>query len=140
MEVSIILKRPLIARILHMTKKAPKAIGPYSRSTRAGELLFVSGQVAIDPESGKLVEDSIEVQTRQVLHNIEAVLEEHGLSLESVVKTEVYLKDLNDFAAMNEIYATFFSFPTKPARQAMQVARLPLDARIEISCIAHIQG
>ena len=114
----------------------PKAIGPYSHAVRAGNLLFVSGQIPIDPAHGKIMETTIQAQTRQVLANIEAVLRSEDLTLENVVKAEVYMKDLSQFQEMNAIYAEAFSFPVKPARQAMQVARLPMDALIEISCIA----
>jgi 2-iminobutanoate/2-iminopropanoate deaminase len=120
------------------TDQAPKAIGPYSQAIRAGHYLFVSGQLSIDPATGKLTGDTIEEQTQQVLNNIEAILNAQGLTFEHVVKSEVYLKDLRDFQGMNGVYATRFSHDTKPARQAMQVARLPLDALVEISCIAFI--
>jgi 2-iminobutanoate/2-iminopropanoate deaminase len=118
------------------TENAPKAIGPYSQAIFAGPFLFISGQIPIDPKTGKLVENTIQAQTKQVLANIEAILKEADLNFEDVVKTEVFLKDLNDFSEMNVIYAEKFSHAIKPARQAFQVARLPLDARIEISCIA----
>lgn len=122
------------------TENAPKAIGPYSQAIVAGDLLFVSGQVPIDPQTGKLVDDEIVTQTKQVLNNIEAILVSAGLTMDDVVKTEVYLKDFNEFAQMNAIYAEKFNGKIKPARQAMQVARLPLDSRIEISCIAKKRG
>lgn len=121
-----------------VTEKAPKAIGPYSQGVLAGQYLFVSGQVALDPASGKLIGDTIEAQTKQVLDNIEAILHQAGLSFENVVKSEVYLKDMNDFKGMNSIYSTKFTHATKPARQTLQVAKLPLDALVEISCIAFI--
>ncbi len=114
-------------------------IGPYSHAVRAGNLLFVSGQIPIDPVTGKVVEGEIEAQTKQVIDNLEAVLKSEGLSLENVVKTEVYLKNMDDFKAMNGIYANRFFHPKKPARQAMQVGKLPLDVLVEISCIAYIQ-
>lgn len=118
------------------TDKAPKAIGPYSQGIVAGQYVYLSGQIAIDPATSKLVPGAIEEQTRQVLKNMQAVLAAQGLTLENVVKCEVYLKDLNDFQAMNKIYGEYFSFPTKPARAALQVAKLPLDALVEISCVA----
>ncbi len=121
------------------TENAPKAIGPYSQAIRAGQLLFVSGQIPLNPKTGKVNETSIEGQTRQVLANLKAILEAAGCGLSDVVRAEVYLKDLQDFAAMNQIYAEYFSFSIQPARQAMQVAKLPLDVRIEISCIAYIE-
>ncbi|HSW86760.1 MAG TPA: RidA family protein [Rhabdochlamydiaceae bacterium] len=118
------------------TDEAPEAIGPYSQAVLAGPFLFISGQIPIDPQTGQLVEDTIEAQTEQVLDNIEAILKAKGLSFHHVVKTEVFLKDMEDFQAMNSIYAKRFSNIIKPARQAFQVARLPRDARVEISCIA----
>lgn len=118
------------------TEDAPKAIGPYSQAVMAGQLLFVSGQIPIDPKTNRIVETTIEGQTLQVLNNLEAILLAAGLTLNHVVRAEVFLKDLNDFQKMNGIYAEKFSGPIKPARQAFQVGRLPLDALIEISCIA----
>jgi len=118
------------------TQRAPKPNGPYSQAVRAGQFLFVAGQIPINPETGALVEDNIEAQTRQVLANIEAILKADQLTFEHVVKTEVFLKDLGEFQAMNAIYAEKFSHPTKPARQTIQAAKLPLDVRVEISCIA----
>ncbi len=120
------------------TPDAPKAIGPYSQAIRAGEYLFLSGQIALDPMTGKLHGNTIEEQTNQVLRNIEAILASQGLTTENVVRAEVYLKDLADFKAMNGVYGEHFSGITKPARQCMQVAKLPLDALVEISCIAFI--
>jgi 2-iminobutanoate/2-iminopropanoate deaminase len=115
--------------------RAPKAIGPYSAALRAGGLLFVSGQVPIDPATGAMVDGDIAAQTRQVLHNLSALLEAGGSSLADVVRTTVYLADMNDFAAMNEVYRSFFSEPY-PARSTIQAARLPRDARVEIDAIA----
>ena len=114
---------------------APKAIGPYSAALRAGQLLFVSGQVPIDPDTGMMVDGDIGSQTRRVLQNIGALLEAAGLTLQQVVRTTVFLADMNDFAAMNETYRTFFAEPY-PARSTVQAARLPRDARIEIDVIA----
>lgn len=118
------------------SKEAPKAIGPYSQAIRAGGFLFISGQLAIDLKTGRIEEESIEGQTRVVLSHLHAILAEAGLTFASVVKVEVFMKDLNDFQKMNRLYSEAFSHPIKPARQAFQVARLPLDALIEISCIA----
>jgi 2-iminobutanoate/2-iminopropanoate deaminase len=118
---------------------APKAIGPYSQAVRSGQLLFVSGQIPLNPKTGKIEEASIEGQTRQVFANLKAILTAAGCTFDDVVRAEVYLKDLQDFQAMNLLYAEYFSGPIKPARQAMQVAKLPLDARIEISCIAVVK-
>ena len=118
---------------------APKAIGPYSAALRAGPLLFVSGQVPLDPETGAMIEGDIAAQTRRVLENIKALLEAGDLSLAHVVRTTVYLADMNDFAAMNDVYRTFFSEPY-PARSTVQAARLPRDARVEIDVIASIDA
>ena len=117
------------------TNNAPKAIGPYSQAVEANGMLFISGQIPIDPQTGQIVQGGIEAQTRQVLNNIQAILEAAGYGLNNVVKTTVYLKDLNDFAKMNQVYATFFD-SQPPARAAFQVARLPLDVLIEIEAIA----
>ncbi|MGI8812972.1 MAG: RidA family protein [Pyrinomonadaceae bacterium] len=117
------------------TEKAPGAIGPYSQAIIAGGMVFCSGQIPIDPESGDFVDGGVAEQTEQVLKNLTAVLEAAGGSLASVVKTTVFLADMNDFAAMNEVYARYFS-DNKPARATVQAARLPRDARVEIECIA----
>lgn len=117
------------------TEKAPKAIGPYSQGIKVGDLLFTSGQVPFIPETGEIVADDIQTQTRQALQNVQAIVEEAGLTMEDVVKTTVFLQDMNDFALMNEVYETFFS-TNKPARSAVQVARLPRDVKIEIEAIA----
>lgn len=118
------------------TKHAPEAIGPYSQAVRAGQYLFVSGQLPIDPVTNKIVGTTAAEQTLQVLDNIQAILQAAGMTFEHVVKAEVYLKDMNDFQAMNGVYAEKFSHEAKPARQAMQVAKLPLDVLVEISCVA----
>ena len=120
------------------TDRAPKAIGPYSQGVIAGDYLYVSGQIPIDPRTGELVEGDIGLQTNQVLDNIEKILNASNLDLDGVVKVEVYLKDIGDFQAMNEVYAERFKSDPKPARQAMEVARLPKDALIEMSCIAYL--
>jgi 2-iminobutanoate/2-iminopropanoate deaminase len=114
---------------------APKAIGPYSAALRAGQLLFVSGQVPFDPATGALIDGDIAAQTRRVLQNVGALLEAAGLSHAHVVRTTVFLADMNDFAAMNDVYREFFAEPY-PARSTVQAARLPRDARIEIDAIA----
>ncbi len=119
------------------TENAPKAIGPYSQAIAAGPFLFISGQVPVDPKTGTITAATIEDQTNQVLDNIEAILAAEGLSLEHVVKTEVFLKDMQDFSKMNAVYAERFAHAIKPARATVQVAKLPLDARIEIACIAY---
>jgi 2-iminobutanoate/2-iminopropanoate deaminase len=114
---------------------APKAIGPYSPAIRAGQLLFVSGQVAIDPATGNMITGGIADQTRRALDNIGELLLAAGRSFGDVVRTTVYLADMNDFAAMNEVYGEYFAEPY-PARATVQVARLPKDARVEIDVIA----
>lgn len=114
---------------------APKAIGPYSSALRAGQLLFVSGQVPFDPATGAMVDGDIAAQTRRVLLNVGALLEAAGLSFRDVARTTVFLADMNDFGAMNDVYRTFFEEPF-PARSTIQAARLPRDARIEIDAIA----
>ena len=118
-----------------VTKQAPQAIGPYSQGIAANGFLFLSGQIPLDPATGQVVEGDIAVQTERVLKNLEAVLEAAGASLARVVKTTVYLKDLNDFGRMNEVYARFFA-SEPPARATVEVARLPRDVRIEIDLIA----
>jgi 2-iminobutanoate/2-iminopropanoate deaminase len=114
---------------------APKAIGPYSSALRAGDLLFISGQVPFDPATGVMVGGDIATETRRVLESVGALLEAGGLSYAAVVRTTVFLADMNDFAAMNEVYRTFFTEPY-PARSTVEAARLPRDARIEIDAIA----
>jgi 2-iminobutanoate/2-iminopropanoate deaminase len=118
---------------------APKAIGPYSPAIRTGQLLFVSGQVPFDPATGALVTGDIAAETRQVLENVGALLKAGGLDFSAVVRTTVFLADMNDFAAMNAVYGGYFTEPY-PARATVQVARLPRDARIEIDAIASYEG
>jgi len=117
------------------SSKSAKPVGPYSPALRSGSLLFVSGQVPIDPSSGSLVEGDIAAQTRRALENVGLLLQAAGLSFANVVRTTVFLADMNDFKAMNDVYATFFDEPY-PARSTVQAARLPRDARIEIDAIA----
>jgi 2-iminobutanoate/2-iminopropanoate deaminase len=119
------------------TENAPGAIGPYSQAVKTGNLVFCSGQIPIDPATGNFVSENVAEQTEQVLINLSAVLEAAGTNLSKVVKTTVFLADMNDFTAMNEIYAKFFD-ANKPARATVQAARLPRDARVEIECIAVI--
>ncbi len=111
------------------------AIGPYSQAVRAGGWLFASGQIPIDPATGQMITGDIKTQTERVMKNLEAILEAAGLSFAHVVKTTVYLKDLNEFSAMNEIYGRFFP-ASPPARATVEVARLPRDARVEIDLLA----
>ena len=116
---------------------APKAIGPYSQAIRAGSLVFVSGQIPLDPKTGAMVEGDIVAQTHRVFANLGAILEAAGASFDNVVRTTVYLADMNDFGTVNEIYGTYFSSPA-PARATVQAARLPKDARVEIDLIASL--
>lgn len=118
------------------TNRAPKAVGPYSQGIDTGNFVFVSGQLPVNPESGKISTQDIREQTSQVIDNIENVLIQAGLSLKDVVRCDVFLKDMSFFSAMNEIYASRFINDPKPARQAVQVVKLPLDSLVEISCIA----
>ena len=121
-----------------VTDKAPKAIGPYSQAVVIDGWVFCSGQIPLDPHTGQMVEGDVSDQTRQVFANLQHVLGAAGSGFDAVVKTTVYLADLNDFAAMNEVYATMFSSPA-PARSTIQAARLPRDARIEIDIIARLR-
>ena len=120
------------------TKAAPAAIGPYSQGNIFGNLLFTSGQVPLDPETGAIVGTTIEEQTEQVLKNVKAILEEAGSSLDKVLKTTVFIKDMNDFAAMNSVYAKYFTEGSYPSRSAVEVARLPKDVLVEIETIAYL--
>ena len=119
------------------TQAAPAAIGPYSQAIRAGDFVFVSGQIPLDPATGALVDGDVRAQTRRVLENLSAIVQAGGGSLDRVVKTTVYLVDMNDFPAMNEVYATFFGAPA-PARATVQVGRLPKDVRVEIDAVVHL--
>ena len=121
------------------TAQAPAAIGPYSQAIRSGNLIFVSGQIPLDPATGQLVEGDAGVQTERVLRNLAAILEPAGASLAQVLKTTVYLKDLGDFGRMNEVYARFFG-DRPPARATVEVARLPRDVSVEIELIAEVEG
>jgi 2-iminobutanoate/2-iminopropanoate deaminase len=114
---------------------APAAIGPYSQAIKSGNLLFLSGQIPLDPATGQIVSGGIEAQTRQVFANIDAILAAAGASFDAVVSATVYVADMNDFAKVNEIYATYFSAPA-PARATVQVARLPKDSLVEIQVVA----
>ncbi len=119
------------------TDKAPAAIGPYSQAVKTGNLLFTSGQIPIDPATNTLVEGGIEVQARRVFENVQAILTASGASMNQVVKTVVFLKDMNDFAKVNEIYAEYFTGDF-PARSCVEVARLPKDVLIEMEAIAEV--
>ena len=120
------------------TEKGPKAIGPYCTATISGSIAFLSGMLGIDPASGKLAEGGVEAQARQSMQNICTVLEELGLTAQSVLKTTVFLKNLGDFGAVNAIYADFFG-PDYPSRSCVEVARLPMDALVEIEVIASVE-
>ena len=123
-----------------LTNEAPAPIGPYNQGIIAtGTMLFTAGQVAIDPRSGQVIQGDIKAQTRQVLKNIEAILKQGGVSLRHVVKTTVFLKDMNEFAGMNEVYAGFFS-TNPPARSTVEVSRLPRDVKVEIEAIAVVDA
>lgn len=123
-----------MVRTVINTKNAPEALGPYSQAIKIGDMIFTSGQIPINPETKELVTE-IKKATKQSLTNIKNILEEAGTSMDKVVKTTVFVKDLNDFAAVNEVYATFFE-GEPPARSCVQVAKLPLDAPVEIEVIA----
>ncbi len=120
------------------TDKAPVAIGPYSQGVRVDNLLFISGQMPLDPNTMDIVPGTIKEQTARVIENLKAILEEAGLTLNNVVKTTVFIKDMNDFANINEVYASYFT-ENKPARACVEVARLPKDVGVEIEAIAVIK-
>jgi len=120
-----------------LTEKGPKPIGPYSQAIKSAGFLFASGQVALDPHTNEFLSGDIRQQTERVLENIKGILEAGGVNLHHVVKTTVFLKDMNDFAAMNEVYGKYFS-SAPPARSTVQVARLPKDALVEIEVIASL--
>ena len=117
------------------TEKAPAAVGPYSQGIRVGDFVYTSGQLPIDPKTGQLVQEDIQTATRVALNNVKAVLEQGGATLETVVKVTVFVKDMNNFSAINEVYAEFFT-EHKPARSLVEVARLPKDGVIEIEAVA----
>ena len=119
------------------TKEAPGAVGPYSQGIETEKFLYISGQLPVDPKTEQMVEMEIKAQTDRVIENLKAVLEATGSDLSQVVRCDVFLADMNDFKDMNEVYASKFATDPKPARQAVQVGRLPLDAMVEISCIAY---
>jgi 2-iminobutanoate/2-iminopropanoate deaminase len=125
-------------KVIISTLKAPQAIGPYSQAIGISELIFTSGQLPINNETGKIADDDIEEQTKQSLTNLSEILKAAGSDLTKVLKTTVYLSDMKNFDKMNEIYKTFFKVGSYPARTAIQVARLPKDALVEIEAIAHL--
>lgn len=122
-----------------VTPAAPSAIGPYSQAIKAGDFLFVSGQIALHPGTGTLIDGGIQDQTHRVLQNVGAILTAAGTSFDQVVKTTVYLVDMSEFAAMNEVYGTYFPAPA-PARATIQAARLPRDVRVEIDVVAYVEA
>ncbi|MBC2741836.1 MAG: RidA family protein [Desulfosarcina sp.] len=124
-----------ITRAIVSTDKAPGAIGPYSQAVKTGTLVFVSGQLALDPANGNLVQDDIKAETRQAMNNLKAILEAAGSSLDKVVKTTLFIKDMNDFPLINDVYGEFFE-QAPPARACVEVARLPKDARFEVEAVA----
>lgn len=123
-------------RTIIATDKAPAAIGPYAQANAAGDFIFTSGQIPLDPATGKLVEGEIEEQTRQVFANLKAILEEAGSGLDKVIKTTCFMADSGDFARMNQVYAEYFPDGVYPSRSAFQVGALPMGARLEIEAIA----
>jgi 2-iminobutanoate/2-iminopropanoate deaminase len=125
----------MVDRVVISTTNAPGAIGPYSQAIKTGNIVFCSGQIGFVPATGELIGPDITVQTRQALLNVQAVLESAGISLADVVKTTVFLVDMADFAAMNEVYGSFF-VSSPPARSTVAVAQLPRNARVEVECIA----
>jgi 2-iminobutanoate/2-iminopropanoate deaminase len=125
-------------RVPVSTSHAPAAIGPYSQAIRAGDFLFVSGQIPLDPATATLVDGDVAAQTHRVLRNLGAILQEAGASFQHVVKTTVYLADMSEFGAMNEVYASYFPAPP-PARATIQAARLPRDVRVEIDLVAYLK-
>jgi 2-iminobutanoate/2-iminopropanoate deaminase len=131
-----------MSRRVIRTDKAPAPVGPYNQAIVAsGELVFVAGQISLDPSTGKIVgEGDVTGQTQQVMANLEAILTSAGATFEDVVKTSVFLADMNDFAAVNAVYAKYFDEATAPARACVQVSRLPKDVLVEIECIAVISG
>jgi 2-iminobutanoate/2-iminopropanoate deaminase len=118
------------------TDKAPAPIGPYNQAVLKGNTLHTSGQIAIDPKTGELNTENIQIETQQVMENMKAVLDEAGMTFENVVKTTIFIMDMNDFAKINSVYATYFNEKTAPARETVQVACLPKNVNVEISMIA----
>ena len=118
------------------TDKAPAPIGPYNQAVLSGNTLYTSGQIAIDPATGDLVLDSIEIETKQVMENMKAVLESAGMTFENVVKSTIFISNMNDFASINSVYGSYFNEKTAPARETVQVACLPKNVNVEISMIA----
>lgn len=118
------------------TDKAPAPIGPYSQAVLSGNTLYTSGQIALDPQTGELVIEDIETETKQVMENMKAVLDAAGMNFENVIKTTIFISDMNDFAKINGVYSAYFNEKTAPARETVQVAKLPKNVNVEISMIA----
>ena len=118
------------------SQQAPAPIGPYSQAVRVKDTLYVSGQIALHPTSGELVKGTIEDETRQVMQNLEAILKAAGMNFSNIAKCTIFIKDMNDFGAINGVYGSFFTDEQPPARETVEVSRLPKDVRVEISCIA----
>ncbi|GLB50206.1 RidA family protein [Neptunitalea lumnitzerae] len=121
------------------TTNAPAPIGPYNQAVLTGNMLYTSGQIAIDPKTGELIEGSIEEETKQVMENIKGILDEVGITFENVIKTSIFLSDMNQFAKVNAIYGTYFNEVTAPARETVEVANLPKFVNVEISVIAIVE-
>ena len=119
------------------TNEAPEPIGPYNQAIEAGEFIFLSGQIGIDVDTGELINENIQAETNQVMRNIESVLKASNRNFDNVVKSTIFLKDLNDFSMVNEVYSKYFKNKISPARETVEVARLPKDANVEISVIAY---
>ncbi|MCB0420800.1 MAG: RidA family protein [Bdellovibrionales bacterium] len=125
-----------MSKIIHKTESAPAPVGPYSQAVEINNVIYCSGQIALDAASGQLVEGNVQVQTKKVMDNIGAVLESCGLSYRHIVKTMIFVKDMNDFGSVNEVYAQYFQ-EAPPARSCVEAARLPKDVSVEIEVIAH---
>ena len=120
------------------TSNAPKPIGPYNQAVISGNLMFMSGQIAFDPSNGKLLIEEIQAETKQVMENLKSILDEAGLSFKNVIKTSIFLSDMNNFQQVNEVYGSYFSDEDAPARETVEVSRLPKDVNVEISMIAQL--
>lgn len=120
------------------TSNAPKPIGPYNQAVISGNLMFMSGQIAFDPSTGELVIGEIQAETKQVMENLKSILDEAGLSFKNVIKTSIFLSDMNNFQQVNEVYGSYFSDEDAPARETVEVSRLPKDVNVEISMIAQL--
>ena len=120
------------------TSNAPKPIGPYNQAVISGNLMFMSGQIAFDPSTGELVIGEIQAETKQVMENLKSILDEAGLSFKDVIKTSIFLSDMNNFQQVNEVYGSYFSDENAPARETVEVSRLPKDVNVEISMIAQL--